>query len=130
MQIDDITMGSYGVDLSDEVKGKLRRYAHDIAEHNRIHQEKEPQAVFISEALDIVSDLLRKIADEEVSLVGNTVNEATVAHCDEYICKRCGTYLEGWSRVEIDDDFLDRTYYEYEFSFCPECGAKIQEGVI
>lgn len=129
MEINDIVRSLNSGELSLAMRGRLREAAHSISEHNRIHQSKEPSAVFISEYLDIAADIFNGLADGELTLVGVTTNDAEVAHCDEMICRRCGTHLEGWSRVEIDDydGCPDRTYYEYEFSFCPECGAKIIE---
>ena len=61
-----------------------------------------------------------------------TENMSTIAYCDRFICKKCGIRLEGWTKIVIDeydqgDDgvIYDETHYEYEFKFCPECGAKI-----
>lgn len=61
-----------------------------------------------------------------------TENMSTIAYCDRFICKKCGIRLEGWTKVVIDEYdqgdegvIYDETHYEYEFKFCPECGAKI-----
>jgi hypothetical protein len=32
-----------------------------------------------------------------------------------------------WVEMRIDEDGED-SIYEYEFKFCPECGAKIKDG--
>ena len=46
------------------------------------------------------------------------------AECDQFVCSRCGIELQDWCRVERDEDG-DITYHEYEFRFCPNCGAKL-----
>lgn len=56
-----------------------------------------------------------------------TVNLSAVAHCDKFICRECGICLMDWVEMRIDEDGED-SIYEYEFKFCPECGAKIKDG--
>ena len=46
------------------------------------------------------------------------------AECDQFVCSNCGIELQDWRRVERDEDG-DITYHEYEFRFCPNCGAKL-----
>lgn len=46
------------------------------------------------------------------------------AECDQFVCSNCGIELQDWHRVERDKDG-DITYHEYEFNYCPHCGAKI-----
>lgn len=43
----------------------------------------------------------------------------------EYICGDCGLHIKGWSRVIYDRDDRELLSYEYDFAFCPGCGAKI-----
>lgn len=40
---------------------------------------------------------------------------------DEFVCSKCGIHLYDWIRVRDED------YYEYEFKYCPNCGAKVVE---
>ena len=49
------------------------------------------------------------------------------AECDQFVCSNCGIELQDWHRVERDGDDGDITYHEYEFKYCPNCGAKINE---
>ena len=46
------------------------------------------------------------------------------AECDQFVCSNCGIELQDWHRVERDEDG-DVTYHEYEFNYCPHCGAKM-----
>ena len=57
----------------------------------------------------------------------HTENMSTVAFCDRFICKNCDIHLDNWVKVVIDPDDGDELHYEYEFKFCPECGARIVE---
>ena len=43
--------------------------AKSIREHNRIHQEKEPNSIFISEYLEKAADLFDKIANGDIRIV-------------------------------------------------------------
>lgn len=47
---------------------------------------------------------------------------------DEFVCSVCGIVLEGWSRVVTDEDDGEQYFYEYEFKFCPNCGANMKGG--
>lgn len=46
--------------------------------------------------------------------------------CDQFVCSNCGIELQDWHQVERDEDDGDITYHEYEFRFCPNCGARIE----
>ena len=47
------------------------------------------------------------------------------AECDQFVCSNCGIELQDWHRVERDEDDGDVTYHQYEFKYCPNCGARI-----
>ena len=72
--------------------------------------------------------ILNEIPAEDAQPVIVTENMSTVAFCDRFICKRCDIHLENWVKVVIDPDDGDELHYEYEFKFCPECGAKVKDG--
>ena len=55
-------------------------------------------------------------------------NIGTVHPVDEFVCSKCGIHLEGWTRVVTDEDDGELYYYEYEFKYCPNCGAKMKGG--
>lgn len=46
------------------------------------------------------------------------------AECDQFICSECGIHLQGWVRID-EDDYDDGIVHEYEFRFCPNCGARM-----
>lgn len=92
---------------------------------------------------EIYENARRKLDKNEITIgefaeiVGREVHESSVtptikkcynvsdyAECDQFICSRCGIELQDWCRVERDEDG-DITYHEYEFRFCPNCGAKL-----
>ena len=53
-------------------------------------------------------------------------NIGAVHPVDEFKCAVCGITLEGWTRVVTDEDDGELYYYEYEFKYCPNCGAKMK----
>ena len=44
---------------------------------------------------------------------------------DEFICSECGLIARECHRYEIDPDDGDEICYEFEYRYCPRCGAKI-----
>lgn len=72
-------------------------------------------------------DFIDAMPAADVQPVTQTENMSTIAFCDRFICKKCDIHLENWVKVVIDPDDGDELHYEYEFKFCPECGAKIVE---
>jgi hypothetical protein len=46
---------------------------------------------------------------------------------DQFVCSECGIELQGWVRVERDEDTWEVTYHEHRFNFCPNCGAMMEE---
>ena len=48
------------------------------------------------------------------------------AGCDQFICSNCGIELQGWDRiVRAGFEPLDEIW-EFEFNFCPNCGADMR----
>lgn len=92
----------------------FNRIAISIRLHNRIHQEKEPNSVLISEYLEMAADLFDKIADGDIQIVkhGRWENEyfENVWWADCTNCKE--TTLSRYCRVS-------------SYPFCPHCGAKM-----
>lgn len=41
---------------------------------------------------------------------------------DQFICSKCGIWLEDWIEVESDEEDAG---YEYVLNYCPNCGRKI-----
>jgi hypothetical protein len=115
----------------DEMHLAYKDAARKISEHNKIHGMKEPNALLITEILDNTVELYNSLANDKIHLVGNTENMSTIAFCDRFICKKCGIHLKDWCKVvteeyeQGDETIYDESYYEYEFKYCPECGAKI-----
>lgn len=54
-------------------------------------------------------------------------NESNNNPVDEFICSECGFMTEDFSEKRIDEDDGDVTYHEFEFRYCPNCGAKVVE---
>ena len=83
---------------------------------------------FSAEAYERAANIVACMPNEDVQPAPkHTENMSTVAFCDRFICKNCDIHLENWVKVVIDPDDGDELHYEYEFKFCPECGARIVE---
>lgn len=46
---------------------------------------------------------------------------------DQFVCSECGIELQGWYRVERDEDDGEETYHEYRLRYCPNCGARMDK---
>ena len=46
---------------------------------------------------------------------------------DQFVCSECGIELQGWHRVEHDEDDDVETIHEYRLRYCPNCGARMDE---
>ena len=68
-------------------------------------------------------DMAIKALEQEPCKKCHNINP-DYAECDQFVCSNCGIELQDWHRVERDEDG-DVTYHEYEFHFCPNCGAKM-----
>lgn len=44
---------------------------------------------------------------------------------DEFFCSNCGIQLRGWYSIE-QDPYDGDIKYDYEFNYCPNCGARIK----
>jgi hypothetical protein len=82
------------------------------------------RACGIRDVLDDVEDF--PAADVWPLKVGENITENNSV--DEFVCSECGIIIEDWVRVEIDEDDEERTYHEYVFRFCPNCGADMTGG--
>ena len=76
-----------------------------------------------------IDDVLNDVEDFPAA---NVVEQKTCKNvaieyddCDQFVCSECGIELQGWYRVEHDEDDGDDTYHEYRLRYCPNCGAKM-----
>lgn len=61
----------------------------------------------------------------DVAPVKHAFNDNDKYHSvDEFRCSECGMHLEGWSAYFEDEDDGEYTA-EYEFRYCPNCGARM-----
>ena len=60
---------------------------------------------------------------KEVKLGENITKNHPV---DEFICSECGFIARECHRIEIDEEYGDATIFEYEYRFCPRCGADMR----
>ncbi len=76
-------------------------------------------------AAKCITVLQQEIAtlQNKVPKLGDNITEEDPS--DQFICSECGTILEGYHRVEIDEDYGDKTNHEYRIRYCPDCGADV-----
>ena len=43
---------------------------------------------------------------------------------DEFICSECGLIMRDFEEIRVDEE-NDECHYEFEFKYCPNCGAKM-----
>lgn len=69
----------------------------------------------VNTALDVAVESLEKKCHNE---------NRDYDSCDQFICSNCGIEFQDWHAVERSEDG-DITFHEYEFKYCPNCGARI-----
>ncbi len=79
------------------------------------------RACWVDDAIGLIDDAPTVDAVEVV----HGQNVSPMHPVDEFQCSKCGLILRDWSEVKIDEDELDEQYYEFEFKYCPNCGAKM-----
>lgn len=57
----------------------------------------------------------------DVAKVVHGKNTTYMHPVDEFICSECGIDLTEFCRYDPEEDVA----YEYEFKYCPNCGAKM-----
>lgn len=77
------------------------------------------------EVVDMIEDCIDNAPTVDIEEVKHGENIGTLHPVDEFICSECGIVLEGWTKVVTDEDDGEMYFYEYEFKYCPNCGAKM-----
>lgn len=66
-----------------------------------------------------VNCFLLNVPSADVKPVKYTENISSFPLDEEFHCKNCGIHLAEWIKLDVED------YEEFEFNFCPKCGAEI-----
>lgn len=102
-----------------------------LYEHGKMDiSEDDMTPVFFGEESVRIIMSLKVPSYSEIVIPNVTKNTSEIAHCDRFICEKCGIHLKDWARVKVEeyeDGYKDEGLYEYEFEYCPNCGAKVVE---
>ena len=105
-----------------------RQEAIDAVEKSRranCHQDRKAASAHEYEHrhfLEILIDLPPAEPVRHAKNIGTDYDET-----DQFVCSECGIELQGWYRVERDEDDGEETYHEYRIEYCPHCGARIEQ---
>lgn len=105
------------------------RIGRDLYEQGKmdIREDGVTSFFFNEESVRIIMSL-KVPSYSEIVIPNVTKNTSEIAHCDRFICEKCGIHLKDWARVKVEeyeDGYKDEGLYEYEFEYCPNCGAKV-----
>ena len=125
-------------DCKDAIGDAYNYLADDLEMHIiRPSIVKPPEGEYISKkkAVDelcfdyayAAAEIIKKMPGIDAAPVVHGKNITKRHPVDEFVCSECGIILFGYERLEIDEDEDDESCYEYEFKFCPNCGAKMDE---
>ncbi len=65
-----------------------------------------------------------KQSTADVAEVRHGENITKMHPTDEFICSECGLIMRDFEEIRVDEE-NDECYYEFEFKYCPKCGAKM-----
>ena len=74
-----------------------------------------------------LTDAINEIPAEDVkkNVYGENRNDE-YAGCDQFICSNCGIELQGWDRIVRAGFKPFDELWDFEFNFCPNCGADMR----
>jgi predicted RNA-binding Zn-ribbon protein involved in translation (DUF1610 family) len=101
----------------------LDLFLHDITLAEKTFEGNFRKAV-VATSLDNI-EKLKRLKPAQVGKIKQGKNISKMHPVDEFICSECGMIMRDFSRIEIDEDRDDEFCYEFEFRYCPRCGAKI-----
>jgi hypothetical protein len=76
----------------------------------------------------IVEDCIKNAPTVDAAEVVHGRNETKQHPVDEFICSVCGYVCQDTHKYVYDEDAEDWSMYEFEFKYCPNCGAKMDGG--
>lgn len=107
------------------------RIGRDLYEQGKMDiREDDMTSLFFGEESVRIIMSLKVPSYSEIVIPNVTKNTSEIAHCDRFICEKCGIHLKDWARVKVEeyeDGYKEEDLYEYEFEYCPNCGAKVVE---
>jgi rubrerythrin len=97
----------------------------DIEQAKRATYEE----IFWSESEQaVVRNFLAKLPKVDAVEVVHGRNKTTLHPVDEFICSVCGYVCQDTHKYVYDEDGEYWSCYEFEFKYCPDCGAKMDGG--
>ena len=72
----------------------------------------------------LIVDLVQKQPAADVVEVRHGENITKMHPTDEFICSECGLIMRDFEEIRVDEE-NDECHYEFEFKYCPHCGAKM-----
>ena len=85
------------------------------------------QNEFVNRGIKIAIRDIRKQPTADVQEVRHGKNITKKYPTDEFICSECGHMNEDCTETKYNDDGDYYYICEYEYKFCPECGAKMDK---
>lgn len=92
---------------------------------NKYIDKEAAKQLLINDRAFAAAELLDYIPAADVVEVRHGQNISKAHPVDEFVCSECGLIMRDLSEVRIDEENEDECYYEFEFKYCPDCGAKM-----
>ena len=77
--------------------------------------------------LQRLAELEDKISHGTLKEVKNCKNIYEMHPTDGFTCSACGITIIDFREERVDEEDCTASWYEYEFKYCPNCGAKVVE---
>lgn len=89
--------------------------------------KEKAKKVLIDDYAYAAATLLDEVPLADVAEVKHGRNITEINPVGEFICSECGFMCEDLTEKVYDDEGDYFYYREYEFNYCPKCGAKMDE---
>ena len=106
---------------------KNTRIVKTMAEKEYIEREEVREAFYMEFDEDYADDITDRLPASDVQEVKHGKNLTKAHPVDEFICSECGYMTEDCTEKKYSQDGDYCYLCEYEYKFCPNCGAKMDK---
>ena len=104
---------------------------HRLQDENKRLKENNANQVRMRCDMQRKFDDLQNLCIEQKAEIERLTEEKTCENIskanpvDGFTCSKCGIMITDYVEERFNEEECDTTFHEYEFKYCPNCGAKV-----